>query len=458
MRRILACLIVLLGLVVAVPQSGRAAPAADIVTQLQHLPDVTYLSEDAHPPAGFRLFNLEIRQPIDHAHPSRGYFQQHVLLYHVDVAAPMVVFTGGYFNYPYVSEPTAIIGGNQLSIEHRYFGDSRPVPADWHYLTIWQEATDEHHVDQVFKTIYHAHWIATGISKGGMTAIYHRRFYPSDYSGTFAWSAPNDTDSRSTAYTDFLNHVDGAACRANLLGVQRAALQNRAVIEAKIAAAADAVGETFDHWKHGLDEAFEVTVIQTPFAFWQYGGDCSSVPAADASVDDLYAWYDANVGWLGVDDQEGADFVPYTYQAATQLGWPTVDLRSSLRALLHYPLSAQKPTEDYPPYLPVVRFDPNAMRDIDRWVRTQGTQLAFLYGQYDPWSALPFHLGTGSRDSYAYTVPGGNHLSGIFTLPAGPQAALIATLQRWAGVPATGAAPTSARVVAVTAQALPLVA
>jgi len=93
----------------------------------------------------------------------------------------------------------------------------------------------------------------------------------------------------------------------------------------------------------------------------------------------------------------------------------------------------------------VLRFDPNAMRDIDHWVRTHGAQLAFLYGQFDPWSALPFHLGAGSRDSYVYTVPGGNHLSGIFTLPAGPQAALIATLQRWAGVPATGAAPTAAR-------------
>jgi len=85
------------------------------------------------------------------------------------------------------------------------------------------------------------------------------------------------------------------------------------------------------------------------------------------------------------------------------------------------------------------------MRDVDHWVKAQGAQLAFLYGQYDPWGALPFHLGSGSRDSYVYTVPGGNHLSGIFTLPAGPQAALIATLQRWAGVPATGAAPPLAR-------------
>jgi len=272
MRRFLmgsVSLAVIVGLV-AVPQAAHAARAtpatSDIVTLLQHLPDITYLSEAPSAPAGFRLFNLEIRQPIDHAHPSRGYFEQHVLLYHRDVAAPMVVFTGGYFNYPYLSEPTRIVGGNQLSVEHRYFGESRPVPTDWRYLTIWQEATDEHHIDQVFKTIYHALWIATGISKGGMTAIYHRRFYPADYSGTFAWSAPNDTDVRSTAYTDFLNRVDGDQCRADLLSVQRSALQDRAALEAKIAAAAGAAGETFDYWKRGLDEAFEVIVVQTPFA------------------------------------------------------------------------------------------------------------------------------------------------------------------------------------------------
>lgn len=433
MRRIVAGLIMVVGLV-AVPRAAEAAPL-DIVTQLQHLPDVTYLSEDPNPPAGFRLFNLEIRQPIDHAHPSRGYFEQHVLLYHVDASAPMVVWDSGYANYPYVSEPTTIVGGNQINVEHRYFGGSRPVPTDWRYLTIWQEATDEHHINQAFKTIYHAPWITTGFSKGGITAVYHRYFYPGDDAGTLAMSAPIDTDIRSTAYTDFLNQVGTARCRADLLRVQRTFLQHRQEAEGLMAAAASAAGETFHYMRYGLDEAFEVTVVELPFLFWQLGGDCAAIPPTGASVADLYAWYNtvSGYGWLSFDDQQNAEFVPYEYQAMMQLGWPTVDLRAQLGRLLHYPLSAQGFDDYLPPDLPPTRFDSKPMRDVDRWVRTHGSHLAFLYGEHDPWGAQPFRLGPGSRDSYVYVAPGVGHVFNTSTMPAGPRAELIATLRRWAG-------------------------
>ena len=435
----------------ATAPSGTSASDASIVTQLQHLPGVTYLGLNPYPPAGYQVFELEIRQPVDHRQPGGATFEQHLELYQRDVTAPMVMFVSGYFNYTflspqdtYLSDAAAITGGNQISVEHRFYGDSVPHPTVWKDLTIWQEAADEHHVVDVFKQLYRAPWLITGISKGGETSIFHDYYYPHDFAGTFAWSAPSITDTFSHRYDQFLAADGTAACRAALLQAQILALRNRAAIEAKMAAAATAANETFDEWTGGLDEDFEVTVLQTPFVFWQYGGDCSAVPGASATLQQLYDWYDATVGWLAADDQENVPFLPYNFEAGTQLGYPIIDERAQLGSLLHYPLSAQAPQQDLAPGVPAQPLDQGPMRAVHQWVRTHGSHLLFLYGQYDPWSAQPFTLGPGTRDSASYTIPGGNHVSPYTDLPAAQEQAFVETIRTWAGLPAsTGPAETT---------------
>jgi hypothetical protein len=66
--------------------------------------------------------------------------------------------------------------------------------------------------------------------------------------------------------------------------------------------------------------------------------------------------------------------------------------------------------------------------------------MLFVYGENDPWAAEPFELGFGSRDSYRYYVPGGNHGARIAQLPAAQAAESTATVRRWAGLPDTPAA------------------
>src|SRR5687768_3188655 len=84
-----------------------------------------------------------------------------------------------------LSEPTRLIDGNQISVEQRYFTPSRPSPTNWErQLTIWQAATDHHRIVRALKAIYAQQWVSTGASKGGMTSVYHRRFYPDDVAGT----------------------------------------------------------------------------------------------------------------------------------------------------------------------------------------------------------------------------------------------------------------------------------
>jgi hypothetical protein len=293
--------------------------------------------------------------------------------------------------------------------------------------------------------LYRARWLLTGVSKGGETSIFHDYYYPHDFAGTFAWSAPSITATYSKAYDHFLASVGTAACRSALLQAQIRALRNRAALEAKLAAAAEAAHQTFHDWVHGLDEYFEVTIVETPFVFWQYGGDCSTIPGPKAMLQQLYDWYNVIIdGWVSGGDQAGAPYLPYDYQAGTQLGYPIVNECAQLGSLLHYPLSAQDPEQDMPPNIPTGPLSQSLMRAVHKWVLTHGRNLLFLYGQDDPWSAERFLLGSGTRDSATFTVAGGSHLSPYTDLPAARQKTFVMMLRAWAGLSASaGPAVTS---------------
>jgi hypothetical protein len=448
----IAVVLVLANLVAPAAEGATSAPFhaaashSNIITQLKHLPGVTYLGKNPYPPKGYQVYELEIRQPVNHNDPAGATFEQHLELYQRNLAAPMVMYLSGYFNYTflspmdvYLSTPTMIVDGNQISVENRFYGDSVPDPALWRYLTIWQEAADEHHVVQVFKKLYHAPWLLTGVSKGGEASIDHDYYYPHDFAGTFAWSAPIITRTFSDRYDNFLANVGTAACRKALIQAQIRALRHRALFDAKVAAEAKAAGGTFNDWKYGLDENFELTILVTPFIFWQYGSPCSGIPGPKATLQQLYNWFDLISGWIASDDQEEAPFVAYNYQAQSQLGYPIIDERAELGSLLHYSLSAQAPQQDNPPGIPIRPLNQRLMPAIYKWVRTHGSHLIFLYGQDDPWSATPFTLGPGTKDSVSFTVAGGNHLSPYTDLPAAQQKKIVTMLRTWAGLPASGA-------------------
>ncbi|WP_026361537.1 S28 family serine protease [Amycolatopsis nigrescens] len=425
----------------AQPAYAAQGPAGDIKAELAEVPGLTVVSEETAP-AGFRFFKLTYTQPADHRHPGKGTFQQRLTLLHRDVTAPTVMFTSGYAvsDAPNRSEPTQIVNGNQVSMEYRYFAPSRPEPADWgKQLTIWQAAADEHRVVQALKSIYQANWLATGGSKGGMTATYFRRFFPDDVSGTIPYVAPNDVFDPLDVYNRFLSKVgNDPACRSALKAVQRDALERRGELGAMAEKEAAETGKTFNTIG-SLDKSLEMSVIDSYFAFWQYQkqADCTSVPAPGAPAADLYAFYDKVESLLTYSDQDLTPYTPYYYQAAVQLGAPE-SYEGHLRDLLRYP-GTNQPWSFVDKSVPRKAFDYVAMPDIDFWVRTQANRFLFVYGENDPWSAEPFQLGPRTRDSYRYYVAGGNHGSKIAQLPLEEAAAATATVRRWAGLPATPA-------------------
>jgi hypothetical protein len=418
---------------------AQAAQAQDIEDRLSAVPGVTSVSEGAAP-AGFRFFLLTFRQPVDHRRPVAGTFDQRITILHRDVAQPTVIYTSGYNvrTTAFRSEPTRLVDGNQLSVEHRFFTPSRPTPADWSKLDIWQAASDHHRLIAAFRSVYAGRWLSTGGSKGGMASVYHRRFYPGDVDGTIAYVAPNDSiNAEDSRYTRFFETVgDDPSCRAALRAVQREALgRRRAELLARWTAAAAAAGLTFEHTVGTADRSLELSVLDTPWGFWQYltQADCADVPPPTASTDELYGFIDAVISLAFYTDEGLEPYIPYYFQAGTELGWPLPSFRH-LRGLTRYP-GLYEPRAVVPRELPL-RFHPLRMLDIDLWVRLQGEQLMFVYGENDPWGSEPFRISPWTRDSYWYEVDGGNHGSNIGQLSTSEQAVATTTVRRWAGLSA----------------------
>nr|WSY54742.1 aminopeptidase [Streptomyces sp. NBC_00886] len=429
-----------------VATAAQTGQATDIKDQLLAIPGMSLVQEK--PYTGYRYFVLNYTQPIDHRHPSKGTFQQRITVLHKDVSRPTVFYTSGYnvSTTPSRSEPTRIADANQVSLEYRYFTPSRPEPADWSKLDIWQAASDQHRVFKALKSIYTKNWIATGGSKGGMTATYFERFYPHDMDGVVAYVAPNDVvNNEDSSYDRFFTKVGTKECRDRLDAVQREALVRREPLEKKYAAYAAENDFTFTT-VGSLDKAYEAVVLDYVWGFWQYSllSDCDTIPAnaATATDDEIWTSVDTISGFSFYTDQGLAPYTPYYYQAGTQLGAPTIQFPYIERKYLRY---GYQPPRDFVPRSIPMKFRPTAMRDVDSWVRHHADHMLFVYGQNDPWGAERFAVGKGSKDSYVFTAPGLNHGANVAALTADQKALATARILAWAGVPA----PT-------TAQARPL--
>ncbi|MFI1866145.1 S28 family serine protease [Streptomyces jumonjinensis] len=429
----------------AVPAAAWAVTAApdgsgqrqgDIREALSDLPGLRVIEERPGAEPGYRFFILGLRQPVDHADPSAGAFEQRLTLLHTSADRPTVLFTTGYEVplSPRRTEPAVLLDGNQIGVEHRFFGTSRPATVDWSHQTIRQAADDHHRVVKLFRKLYRGAWISTGGSKGGMASVYHRRFHPDDVDGTVAYSAPNNVDDREdSAVLGFLDTVGTASCRDALKAAQRQALLRRDEMVARYEAWAASTGSTF-RIVGSADKALETAVLRAPVMFWQNrsASDCAAVPAPDATTGELYRWLDATAVLSVYADPVAEHFIPYFYQLGTQMGYFDVPT-AHLTGLLRYP-GAVEPRNFVPRDIPM-RFDRRAMPDIDRWVRLHGSRLLFVNGAQDPVVAEPFRLGPGTRDSRIAWAPDANHRVSIADLPPQGRAEAAAALFRWAGVP-----------------------
>ncbi|HEU5059235.1 MAG TPA: S28 family serine protease [Kofleriaceae bacterium] len=404
----------------------------DLLVRLEAIPSVaSVVEEDIGEP--YRFFRIEFEQPVDHASPGGATFRQRITLLHRDLEAPMVLHTTGYYGVggPFAAEPTALLDANQIDTEQRFFLPSRPDPADWRLLTIEQAAADHHRIVAALRPIYCAKWVSTGASKGGMTSVYHRRFYPNDVDATVAYVAPISFGAPDDRYHPFFDTVATAGCRTALRSFQTELLERRAAMLTRMQNYAEQSGITFDRLS-GTEGAFEDAIIEFPWGFWQYGSpsDCASIPPTTATDAALFSFLRDSGGLYFFGDDTIVTYSPYYYQAWTQLGYP-----SAPTAHIADLLETQALPRDYMPDGVEPTYQPAAMQDVDQWVRGEAERILFVYGEFDPWYAGHFELGD-AEDSLLLVAPGANHGAGISDLEAADRETATAALRRWMGVAA----------------------
>ena len=376
-------------------------------------------------PQGFaQSFQIDFTQPVDHADLAAGTFAQRFYLSYRSDSAPMVFYTSGYgIDRIFEPELSALLKANQILLVHRFFPDA--VPPDWKYLTIRQAADDQHRIREALRNLFPGKWISTGASKGGMTSLFYRRYHPGDVDATVAYVAPIMPYPDDPRFEPFLSQVGSAGCRKKIHDFQRLALSRRV-----------ALLEPFKEYNRSKSHefsiisekaAFEYTVLEYPFAFWQYGAesDCAGIPGADAGdqqvLDHLVKvsspYYYSDKGFLY--------FQPLFYQAYTEIGYcPYVydHLKGFLQVV---------PRPDYRAFAPRgvdLAFRPEAMQDVIPWLQSHGQRIIYIYGGIDPWTAAAVEP-AGGLDVVKVVQPGANHRVAIGDLDE--KETVIQTLERW---------------------------
>ncbi|QSQ22550.1 hypothetical protein JY651_46835 [Pyxidicoccus parkwayensis] len=415
-------------------QQSREAEAVDIRVRLESIPGLTVLSDTWV--NGFRFFILDYEQPVDHQHPGGARFQQRLSLMHRSTAAPMVLDTEGavLFAEPIPSEPADLLQANQLAVEHRYFGTSRPDSPDWSKLTVRQAAADIHRVVEAFKPLYRSRWLSTGVFKGGTAALTHRYFHPDDVHATVPYATHHSRGLQDERHAHFLRKEAGdSACREKLFAVQRAALSRREALRPFIEALAEQ-GFTFEVL--GEDRALEFAVVELPFSFWEFygfGWTCDDIPAANVTDEELFAWvsYVSEFEYV-FSDQGMEEEAPLHYQQATELGGPG-HAQAHLRPLLRY-AGEDVPTR-FPPLDVAKRYEPWTMLRVETWLRHEAKRVLLVYGDLSPWSASAFEV-SARNDSYRVIATDSiGFYSTLSLLPEPQRGFLLGRLSAWAGVP-----------------------
>jgi hypothetical protein len=400
--------------------------ADNLLEKLKTLSGITVTEIEAT--VGFeRTFEIDILQPVDHQNPNGPQFYQRLYLNHIHETYPMVFAPSGYTsNATSIEEITPLLNANQIKVTHRYFMGAQPQSLDWQYCNIEQSANDHHRIVSLFKTIYPGIWISSGRSKNGMTAFFHRRYYPDDVIATLAYVAPLPFDTADVRFDQFLENIGTEENRNTIKQFQRTVLKRRDEIIPLIKDYLDGRGL---HYSMGLDAVLEYTVCEYPFAFWQAGpGDCSEIPDTLASAYTLYSHLELRSGTALFADEIHQFYQPLWYQAYTQFGYYrliTEHLAELLETVPHPSYSRFAPPGE------PLNFDSKVSQDILNWIQTEANKIIFIYGGQDPWSAAAVEL-TGQTNALKITQPGANHSVLISDLD-NPQE-VYNILEEWLGV------------------------
>lgn len=405
---------------------------SELYSILGTLPGVTIkiIESDDHFSEAFEIF---ITQPVDHLNPNNEpKFAQRIYLRHVDPTLPMIFNNEGYgTNSIRRTELAKILKCNEMFVEHRYFGESKPDSnLGWKYLTTAQAAADHKKIVDLFKIIYKGKWVSTGISKGGQTSIFFKYYYPNAVDVWVPYVAPLNLEREDKRIFSFLDNVGTEECRAKITNFQRAVLKNKEEIIPLLKEKMIEKNYTFEL---GLEKTLELAVYEYSFAFWQWGNlDCSEIPDPTEIPEELFKHMYTASSFSYFDSKKIIKYLPFYYQAYTELGYYGYQT--------HLFSDLINPTEDnyvssifFAPKNVELNFDEELMVNMNNFIRANGNNMLYIYGENDTWSASAVEIGK-TTNAVKMVKKDGSHRTRIKTFEGEEKEKIYLTLEKWLDV------------------------
>ena len=375
-------------------------------------------------------YELWFEQPIDHNDTSKGTFKQRVFLGFENPSKPVIVELRGYgIGSDKAGELANHYQTNQLTIEHRYFNNSRPKNIDWNTLTLENAAKDQAIIINAIRNALYpkAKFITTGISKGCQTTMAHRRFFPKNVDASVCYVGPLNYQREDPRVYSFLKNVGTEDDRKKIKNFQDLCFTNRAQLLEKMKTEAADKGMT---WEFGINKAIDYTILEYSFAFWQWGHKVNSIPSGVVSINDIYKHLIDVVGYGFFEDKAVKSLQPYFWAALTQqgiYGYETAPFKDYLNTEAIYKFDWAFPEGISKAY------DLKSMKRIKSYLDSSAKKILFIYGEYDAWSATAVELqnSASKRELYKFVKPKGDHKTRIKSFNLANQDKIYTIIDGW---------------------------
>ncbi|WP_372745171.1 S28 family serine protease [Lutibacter sp.] len=376
-------------------------------------------------------YQLILNQPINHKNPSEGTFKHYVYLSHIDESAPTVIVTEGYNATPKTYELSRILKGNQVQVEYRFYGKSRPDSIPWEYLKNDQAVEDYHKIVSKLKRLYSGKWVSTGISKGGETVLIYKSKYPWDVEVAVPYVAPLINTQEDSRTQQHINTAGSQECRNKISNFQKLLLQNREAIINEINTYAIENDMTFTEVP--VNEALEYAVLEFPFSFWQWGGKCEEILTENASPKALFEYLNAIVGIGFYNDETYFNLLPSYYQHLTELGYYGFDT-TPVKDLLQ--VVKNPSNKRFAPKNIDLTYNPNYIKQVRDFVENKGKKILYIYGENDTWGACAPNP-KPHVDALKMILKAGDHKTRIKDFSETDKKIIYDKLQQWLGYSVT---------------------
>lgn len=402
--------------------------------KLAALPGVT--SVEAYKSEKFKeAYVITFTQYIDHRDKSQGTFSQRALVCHVNEDSATVLVTEGYGLDYYLTKPnyreelSEMFNTNCVIVEHRYFGESKPVLKDkgtyWNGLTTYNAATDHHRFAEAFHKLYHGKFIATGVSKGGICANMFRMYYPMDVDITVPYVAPLCDGPEDPRMAKAIMEYGTPDERQHIQDFMTYMFDNREVFIPMLKEHCD-TAELMP--RIPIEELYDYAVMDMHVALLARG-EIKKIPDYQkCPADTIFAFfvkYGAPEGFT-----PSYDNMPYYVQAQRELGH---------YALIPENYKGKKALIDTHEYLRRcalpeachANYNPTMRKRVLEYLNKEANQMIFIYGEYDPWTAVGIKDLVNNPGVYVFINPGNCHRSKIRNFPDEMKDKISYLLSEW---------------------------